>query len=121
MVQLRTSLSVLDNSGVKTARRIQVKGMKKRPGYIGNFVVASVTKARPSSSFKKGEIVRGYLVTSVYGRTRSSGIHIRFPKNGLVLVNKKNEPIASRVIAALPNDLRRIGRLKRLTLASHTI
>lgn len=121
MVQLRTSLHVLDNSGVKTARRIQVKGMKKRPGSIGKFVVASVTKAIPSSSFKKGDIVRGYLVTTVYGMTRNSGVHLRFPKNGLVLVNKKLDPIASRVMSPLPYDLRRFGRVKRLSMASHSV
>ena len=121
MVQLRTSLTVLDNSGVKTARRIQVMGMQKRPGHIGKFIVASATKVASDSTIKKGDLVRGYLVTSVYGRVRPNGVRLRFPSNGRVLVNKKLEPIASRVTSALPVDLRKKGRRKRMSLASHVV
>lgn len=121
MVQLRSSLTVLDNSGVKTARRIQVMGMKHRPGHIGKFIVASATKVAPNSAIKKGDIVRGYLVTSVYGRVRPNGVRLRFPSNGRVLVNKKLEPIATRITSALPLDLRKKGRRKRMSLASHIV
>lgn len=122
MVQLRSKLVVRDNSGVKRVRRIQVMGMKtSRSGKIGKFVVASVLKARPDSTFKKGDVVRGYLVTSKVGRTRPSGVVVRFAENGCVLVNKKREPVGTRVHAALPSDLRRQGRSKLLSIASHVV
>jgi ribosomal protein L14 len=96
-------------------------GVKKRAGHIGHFIVATVTKASPESPLKKGDRVRGYLVNSVYGRSRPSGLRVRFSTNGIVLVNKKREPLASRVLAALPQDLRRYGRTKRLSLSSHIV
>jgi len=120
-VQLRTQLMVRDNSGAKVLRRIQVIGKRYRPGHVGDFVVASVMKASPECSMKKGDVVRGYLVTSVYGRSRPTGITIRFPVNGVVMVNKKREPIATRVRSPLPSDLRRQGRMKRLMLSPQVI
>lgn len=121
MVQLRTKLTVLDNSGVKIARRIQVMGVVKRPGHVGRRVVASVQKATPESPMKKGSMVRGYMATTVYGVSRKNGMKVRFPENGVVLVNKKLEPVASRVTTPMPSDLRFRGRSKRLTLGSTVI
>jgi large subunit ribosomal protein L14 len=120
MVQLRTVCTVRDNTGVKMIRRIQITGMKTaRAGSIGAFVVASVIKAMPKSTFKKGDVVRAYLVTSTYGRSRPSGITVRFPLNGCVLVNKKRDPIGTRILSVLPSDLRRQGRSKLLSLSTH--
>src|SRR4051812_20165897 len=118
MVQLRTRCVVRDNTGVKDIRRIQVRGMKtSRSGKPGNRRVGAVQKARTGSSFKKGDVVRAYLVTSKYGRQRPSGIVLRFPENGCVLVDKKGDPVGSRVLAALPADLRRRGRSKILSIS----
>jgi len=121
MVQLRSKLQVLDNSGAKVARRIQVKGVMKRAGHVGRRVVASVIKATPESTIKKGSVIRGYLTTSVFGISRRNGMKVRFPENGIVLVNKKLEPVASRVTTAMPSDLRSRGRGKRLTLTSTVV
>lgn len=121
MVQLRSQLVVLDNSGVKLARRIQVMGVVKRPGHVGRRVVASVRKSTPESPMKKGSLIRGYVVTSVFGVSRKNGRKVRFPENGLVLVNKKLEPVANRVTVPMPSDLRTMGRGKRRTLATTVI
>lgn len=121
MVQLRSRLIVADNSGVKRVRRIQVMGMKYRPGRTGNLVVASVMKSTPECSMKKGDVVRGYLVNTVRGHYRRSGVVQRFSSNGVVLVNKKLEPLSSRVTVPMPKDLRRLGRSKRVTLGASTV
>jgi large subunit ribosomal protein L14 len=94
---------------------------RRRPGKLGDFFVASVIKSQPTCSMKKGDVVRAYFVTSVYGGIRPTGRRIRYPLNGAVMVNKKQEPLASRVMVPLPSDLRRHGRAKRLTLAPQVI
>jgi len=121
MVQLRTKLRVRDNSGAKVLRRIQVMKTRGRHGRVGDFVVASVKKASPDSPMKKGDVVRGYLVTTVHGRSRPTGVKVRFPRNGVVMVNKKREPRATRIRSPRPSDLRRAGRMKRLMLAPHVV
>lgn len=121
MVQLRSKLVVRDNSGAKSIRRIQVMGTRYRHGHISDLVVASVLKASPESTMKKGDVVRGYVVTTVCGSSRPTGVKVRFPLNGVVMVNKKREPMATRVRAPLPSDLRRQGRTKRLMLAPQVV
>ena len=121
MVQLRSRLQVADNSGVKMARRIQVMGMKFRPGRIGRLVVASVMKVHPTCNRKKGDLVRGYLVNSAFGLTRGSGFHQRFDGNSIILVNKKLEPFSNRVLVPLPKELRRRGRSKRMSIGTRTV
>jgi ribosomal protein L14 len=121
MVQLRSKLTVLDNTGVKQARVIQVLRTRRRHGVIGDQVVAVVVKANSESPMKKGDVVRGYLATSIYGRQRATGIRVNFDVNGLILVNKKQEPLATRVRAPLPAELRRKGRGKRLSRSAHVV
>jgi len=54
MIQLRTVLRVADNSGAKTLRVIQVYGgSKRRFGYVGDVVSASVISAQPQSEIRK--------------------------------------------------------------------
>jgi large subunit ribosomal protein L14 len=81
-------------------------------------MVASVIKVHSDSTFKKGDVVRGYIVTTKVGRTRPSGMVVRFPDNGCVLINKKMEPVGTRVLTVLPTDLRRQGRSKLLSISS---
>ena len=121
MVQLRTVLTVVDNSGVKLARRIQVMKTKKRPGTRADFVVASVLKALPDCSLKKGDLVRGYRVTTHRGCLRPTGLSVVFPSNGLVLITKKGEPLGTRVRVPRPTELRRHGRSKVLSLAPQLV
>lgn len=121
MVQLRTVLSVVDNSGVKAVRRIQVMNTRRRPGYRKDYLVASVVKALPDCTLKKGDLVRGYLVNSRYGHRRGTGLHLRYASNAMVLVNKKGEPLGTRVRIPLPTDLRSSGRNKRRSLAPHVV
>ena len=90
-------------------------------GELGRRVVASVMKAVPTCTRKKGDLVRGYLVTTVRGASRPTGLVQRFDRNAVVLVNKKLEPLASRIRSARPKDLRRHGLAKLRSLSSRTL
>lgn len=121
MVQLRSRLHVVDNSGVKLVRRIRVDQMIRRPGSMGRMVVASVMKSAPTCTMKKGDLVRGYIVQTVRGSTRSSGIVQRFDRNAVVLVNKKLEPRSNRIRVPLSKDLRRQGLRKLRSMAPRSL
>ena len=84
-------------------------------------MVAVVKKVNPDSSLKKGDLVRGYLVSTVRGHTRATGRRLRFPVNALVLVNKKQEPLGTRVRVPRPVDLRARGRSKLRTRAPQRV
>ena len=66
MIQQESYLKVADNTGAKEIKCIRVLGGSKRKfGNIGDVIVASVRKATPGGTVKKGEVVqrchRAYL------------------------------------------------------------
>ena len=59
MIQMQTYLKVADNTGAKELMCIRVLGgSRKRYANIGDVVVASVKKAAPGGTVKKGEVVQ---------------------------------------------------------------
>ena len=66
MIQQESYLKVADNTGAKEIKCIRVLGGAKRKfGNIGDVVVASVRKAAPNGTVKKGEVVKAVIVRSV--------------------------------------------------------
>lgn len=94
MIQLRSILKIADNSGAKKIRVIQVYGgSRRRFGYVGDMVIASVTQADPNGNIKKGEKVRAIIVRAKKEKRRASGEYIRFDENAAVIVESRKNPI----------------------------
>jgi len=129
MIQIRSRLTVLDTSGVREVRNFDIPGRKggnrASPGRIGDKIVGAVYRMRPGQpdtlTLRKGDVVRGILVTSKKGMPRSNGTTVRFPDNGVILLNAKGEPLAIRIRGALPMDLRKMGHAKLLLMADHIV
>ena len=65
MVQMESYLKVADNTGAKEIHCIRVLGGSKRKyGNIGDVIVASVRKAAPGGTVKKGDVVKADIVRS---------------------------------------------------------
>ena len=63
MIQQESYLKVADNTGAKEIHCIRVLGGSKRKyGNIGDVIVASVRKAAPGGTVKKGEVVKAVIV-----------------------------------------------------------
>jgi large subunit ribosomal protein L14 len=121
MVQQRSKRRVVDNSGVREVRCIQVKRAKAGEGTVGNHVVGSVTKVRPGSTWKRGDLVNGVRVMVKKERRRKGGRWVRFEANGRVLLNKKGEPIGTRVRGVRPMELRRRGYGKLVSMSEYIV
>ena len=68
MIQQESYLKVADNTGAKEIKCIRVLGGSKRKfGNIGDVIVASVRKATPGGTVKKGEVVRAVIVRTCKG------------------------------------------------------
>ena len=82
MIQQETYLKVADNTGAKEIKTIRVLGGSSRKfGNIGDVIVASVRKAQPGGTVKKGEVVKAVIVRSAKGVRRSDGSYVRFDEN----------------------------------------
>jgi large subunit ribosomal protein L14 len=86
-----------------------------------NVIVVSIKTAIPGGKVKKGDVHRALIVRTKKGIRRSDGSTIQFDSNSVVLVNKQNEPIGTRVFGPVPRELRGKGFGKIVSLAEEVI
>jgi len=122
MIQMQTNLVVADNSGAKTAKCIKVLGGSNHMiTSIGDVVVVSITSIVPGSKVKKGQVVKGVIVRTRSKTVRSDGSFIIFGDNAIVLVDKDNEPLATRVFGPIAREVRQKKFFKIVSLASEVL
>src|ERR1700691_977143 len=118
MVQMRSWLTVADNSGARRLMCILPLGgdAASRAG-LGDVITASVKEAAPDSPIKKGKVVRAVVVRTRKEHRRRDGTYIRFDDNAAVLINDAGEPIGTRVFGAVARELREKKFTKIISLA----
>jgi large subunit ribosomal protein L14 len=122
MIQTQTMLSVADNSGARRVSCIRVVGASnKRYANIGDVIVANIKEAIPDSKVKKGEVVRAVVVRTVKSTKRTDGSCIRFDENSVVLINKDNEPIGTRIFGPVARELRAKRFMRIISLAPEVL
>ena len=122
MIQQETYLKVADNTGAKEIKCIRVLGGSSRKfGNIGDVVVASVRKATPGGTVKKGEVVKAVIVRSAKGVRRDDGTYVRFDDNAAVLIKDDKNPRGTRIFGPVARELRDKDYMKILSLAPEVI
>lgn len=123
MIQPRSIVNIVDNSGAKIGRIFKVLGAsKKRYAEIGEKVVLSVQKAEPRKTVKKKDVLQAVVVRQKKAFRRKDGSYIRFDENAVVILEKeKNEPIAGRVFGPIPRELAELGFQKIASLAPEIV
>ena len=122
MIQQESYLKVADNTGAKEIKCIRVLGGSKRKfGNIGDVIVASVRKATPGGTVKKGEVVRAVIVRTCKGVRRADGTYVRFDENAAVLIKDDKNPRGTRIFGPVARELRDKEYMKILSLAPQVI
>jgi large subunit ribosomal protein L14 len=122
MVQMESYLKVADNTGAKEIHCIRVLGGSKRKyGNIGDVIVASVRKAAPGGTVKKGEVVKAVIVRSKRGVRREDGSYVRFDENAAVIIKEDKNPRGTRIFGPVARELRDKDFMKILSLAPEVI
>lgn len=122
MIQQESYLKVADNTGAKEIKTIRVLGgSKRRYANIGDVVVASVRKAQPGGTVKKGEVVRAVIVRSARGVRRADGSYVRFDENAAVLIKEDKNPRGTRIFGPVARELRDKDYMKILSLAPEVL
>ena len=122
MIQQESYLKVADNTGAKEIKCIRVLGGSKRKfGNIGDVIVASVRKATPGGTVKKGEVVRAVIVRTCKGIRRADGTYVRFDENAAVLIKDDKNPRGTRIFGPVARELRDKEYMKILSLAPEVI
>ena len=122
MVQMESYLKVADNTGAKEIHCIRVLGGSKRKfGNIGDVIVASVRKAAPGGTVKKGEVVKAVIVRTKRGVRREDGSYVRFDENAAVIIKEDKNPRGTRIFGPVARELREKDFMKILSLAPEVI
>ena len=122
MIQQETYLKVADNTGAKEIKTIRVLGGSSRKyANIGDVVVASVRKAAPGGTVKKGDVVRAVVVRSARGVRRADGSYIRFDENAAVLIKDDKNPRGTRIFGPVARELRDKDYMKIQSLAPEVL
>ena len=122
MIQGESYLKVADNTGAKEIHCIRVLGGSKRKfGNIGDVIVASVRKATPGGTVKKGEVVKAVIVRTKRGVRREDGSYVRFDENAAVIIKEDKNPRGTRIFGPVARELREKDYMKILSLAPEVI
>lgn len=124
MVQLRSKLSLADNSGAKRLRVIMIHGGSRRTyGYLGDIVTASVISADPHGQVKKGDVVKAVIVRVKKEHRRPDGTHIRFDDNAGVVIESRTSPNpkGTRIFGPIAREVKESGFAKIASLAPEVL
>ncbi len=123
MIQQETRLKVADNTGAQELLCIRVLGgSKRRYGTVGDSIVATVKSATPTSSVKKGEIVRAVIVRVAKEYRRADGSYIRFDDNAAVILDNTGvNPRGTRIFGPVARELREKGFMRIVSLAPEVL
>lgn len=120
MIQLRTELTVADNTGAKKVYLIGIpmKG-NRHIAYVGDVINVSVREAIPYGLVKKGEKLPAVVVRTHKEKRRKDGTYIRFDDNACVILLAKEtkDPKGSRVFGPIAKEVKEAGFNKIASLA----
>jgi len=122
MIQEESELEVADNTGAKRVKCFRILGgTRKRYGFIGEIVIASVKEAAPKGAVKKGEKVRAVIVRTKKPINRKDGSKLKFYDNSCVIIDDKNNPKGTRIFGSVAREVRERGFIKICSLAPEVI
>lgn len=127
MIQTRTILKVSDNSGAQSVKCIKVLGgFKKKHARIGETILVSVKKLRNRSKNNSkviiGNIYKALIIRTVLTfKTDRLGFLYKFNENSVVLLNKQNNPIGTRIMGPVPKKLKKLNYQKIINISSGLI
>jgi large subunit ribosomal protein L14 len=126
MIQVGTILNAIDNSGAKKVCCIKVmKGFRQRYAFLGDLVMISIKSLRKrrksTSKTKKGQVYKALIVRTKVGVKSYSGDKVRFLDNCVILLNKQDKFVGTRVLSPLPCVLRKTKFLRILSIAAGLI
>jgi large subunit ribosomal protein L14 len=122
MIQMQTRLNVADNSGAKEIMCITILGgSRRRYGYVGDVIVASVKDAASEGAVKKNAVVKAVIVRTKSDIKRKDGTVLRFDSNAAVIIDENKNPRGTRIFGPVARELRERNFMKIISLAPEVL
>lgn len=119
MIQPKTRLKIIDNSGGDIAECIHVDDKyKRRHGSLGDIIKVSIKKLKKKGNIrvKKGHLYLGLIVQTKKKPIFKSGNFKCFNRNSIILLSNQKKPLGTRINGFLDSELRYKKFLKPLLL-----
>jgi large subunit ribosomal protein L14 len=124
MIQPRSLIQIVDNSGAKVCRVIKVLSDTPKTK-IGDLAVVSLQKVKPrkihkgkkGERVKKGEIRLALIIYTRCLHRRKDGTKLNLNENYGLLVTSKGKSLGSRFKLPLPRELRTQKWIKLVSMA----
>lgn len=125
MIQQQTIVRVSDNSGAKVAKCIKVLGgFKKKTAFVGDLILVAVSdlrnKSKKVSKIKKGGIYKALVIRSKKNIKNYDESFTLFNDNAVSLLNKQNNPIATRIFGPVSKKLEK-NYMKFVSISAGTV
>lgn len=126
MIQQQTLLKVADNSGAKTVKCIKLLGgFKRKFAYTGDIIIVSVqqlrNKLKTTSKVQKGEVYRALIIRTKTKIKKKDNTYTFFNENSVSLLNKQNNPMATRIVGPISKKLKKNKYQKFISISSGLI
>lgn len=117
MICINSQLKVSDNSGARVVKCIRVYN-KKKFGTVGDLLLISIIRYNPKKKLKKGELHKAILIRTC-AIVHDNNSYLKFNDNAVVLLNKKQLPIGTRLFGTTMKKMRTINK-KVFLMIPHT-
>lgn len=124
MIQLRSVLSVADNSGAKLVKVILVHGGSRvRFGYVGDIVTAAVEGSSTNGAVKDKQVVKAVIVRTRKETRRPDGTCVRFDDNAVVIIDSiaGKQPLGTRIFGPIAREVKDAGFTRIASLAPEVV
>lgn len=123
MIQPKTMLKVVDNTGARLVQCFRILGgSKRRYAKLGEIIVGTVKEAEPRRMVKKHEVVRGVIIRQKKSYRRQDGSYIRFDDNAIVILEgKTKDPKGGRIFGPVAREVKEKGFEKVAALAEELV
>jgi large subunit ribosomal protein L14 len=122
MIQSGTYLNVIDNSGAKKVMCISIlnAGYQQKYAQIGSLILVSVKSSKFSKNMKvkKGEMHPALVIRTKSTKFSFVSNYRSYFENSVVLLNKKNKLLGTRIFGTIPKQFKYSKYLKLVTLSS---
>jgi len=126
MIQVGSSLNIIDNSGAKMGSCIRViTGYKAQYAGIGDTVLVSIKKVRKKRrdivKMTKGKIFKALILRVKVGTKKMNGNIYKFLENSAILMTKQNKLVGTRVLGLITKEFRYTKFTRLLILSAGVV
>lgn len=122
MIQLRSRVKVIDNTGAKIIACFKVlNGKSPNKAKLGDVIMASVKIAKPHEQIKKKNIIKAVIVRQKSPFLRKNGTSIRFDDNAAVIIDNEGNPKGTKITGPIAREVKFAGFNKIASLAQELL